>query len=1104
MKNKTLNFFFCLCLSFLCGIPLEAENRKDLRVIKNIGESIGLEFQGMTMKHILDRIEKNSDYHFFYKSEDIDFYIIKKDIQNSDIETMLNQLFDGTSIVYTIKGKDIVLKKEDNKIGSISIQQDNNQIIVKGQIIDETGNPIIGASVSEEGTTNGVVTGLDGDFSINVSPKSKLKVSFMGYLSKTIQLSKSKDFYQVMLVEDTKLLDEVVIVGYGTQKKANLTGSVETISSKKLENKPVTSLATALAGEAAGVTIQQTSGRPRAGQASIKIRGIGSWENSSPLILVDGIPMSMDDVIPSQVESITVLKDAASSAIYGSRAANGVVLITTKMGKKGEKNRIIYDGNFGVQRATRLPKSASSWQYAELYNQMMINDGKTPTYSAEKIERLRNGGNPDLNEANTDWYDELIKLGFQQMHQITVSGSSEKVLYSGSIGYTDQTGIIDNTSFKRYNARINSIIEVVKNLAIGLNLSYLQGVEKDANSDDAYRRLGRTYSYMPVKYSDGTWSYATAPTNPVRRVSGEYGSSKYTKDLTTVQIAPEYKVLESLTLKGLLGYTSQSTLNKQFDATVVYDAFEPAGQNAITEVSRNKQTDTRTTYKKLIVNATATYDNSFGNHAIGGLLGGSIERSDYSMNSASRMDFANNDLGEINAGDASTAAASGYSTRQALASLFGRVTYNYASRYLFEANMRYDGSSKFARGHRWGFFPSFSVGWRISEERFFESFKKYVDNFKIRASWGQLGNQNIGDYLSISTINAGGYYMFGNTIYSSYKENRMGNELITWETSTNTNLGFDMDLFASRLNIVFDWYVRDTKDILLSLPTPGLLGISGPVSNAGKVRNKGWELTLNWRDKIGKDFSYHIGFNLSDVKNKVLDLQGYKSPTENLTTRIEGQPIDAIYGWKTLGICETKEEYEKYKDIMKTYNPNWTIGDIIIEDRDGNKKIDADDKEIIGSGIPRYTYGISLGAEYKGFDLSVFFQGVGKADGYVTHEGIAPMGTNGARKDHFRDSFNPADPQSGKYYPRISSVGNEYNYGNMSHWVQDASFLRLKNLQLGYNFKLKKIERLRLYFSAENVFTITKFRTWDPETSIGTRGHYPNVATFSFGTNLTF
>lgn len=1063
-------------------------------------QDVSLDFKNAKVEKVLSAIKNQTKMGLVFSDQIVDVNrVVTIQMKDVALEDALKKILEGTNVTFEIKNNKIyLLEKAKNS-------SPGKKRVVKGIVLDAMGEPIIGASVFVKGTSNGTITDLNGGFLLELDNNAtNLQISYIGYKSQTINVS-GKNSINITMLEDSKALEEVVVVGYGTQKKVNLTGAVETVKSERIANKPVTSIVSALAGEAAGVTITQNSGQPGPNQGTVRVRGIGTWGDASPLVLVDGVSMSLNDVIPSEVESVSVLKDAASAAIYGSRAANGVILITTKKGKEGQLS-FTYSGNVGFQFATRVPKMATSWQYAELYNQMMSNEGKSSSlFPQDRIDRMKAGGDPDKLEGSTDWYDELLNSGaVQHSHQLGVNGGNDKITYMISAGYSNQDGVIPSTGYERYNLRINTTSKLTSWLKMDVNMAYLNSMKKEsaAGAAEAYRRAGRALPYMPVKFSDGTWSYSTAAINPVRYVTDDYGTASTHNDCMTLLIAPEVTLMKGLSVKGTFGYESNIYKAKTFNKTVEYGDFEPAGQSGIVDVSRNKQTDDWSQYRNLTANMTATFERTFGKHDVKAMVGGSLETFKWAQTKASRMDFPNNDFGEINAGDATTAAATGNSTYSALASAFGRVNYVYNERYLLEFTARYDGSSKFARGNRWGFFPSVSAGWRISEESFFEPLKNYIQNLKLRFSWGKLGNQNIGNYQYISTIGNGGNYLFGTTPIIGYAESVMGNSMITWESSKNLDFGVDFALFDNRLQASFDWYRRTTSDILLQLAAPSALGITPAMENAGEMENEGWDLTLNWRSSIGKDFKYNVGFNLSDVKNKVTDLRGYKSPTSNLTTKMEGEALNAIYGWETLGICENQEMYDKYASLMKTYNSKWGIGDIIIKDRKEDGKIDADDKTVIGNSIPRFTFGLNLGFEYKAFDFSCFFQGVGKADGYVTSEAIQAMGINSARKEHYEDTFNPENPKSGCYFPRVLS--SDYNYGNMSHWVQDASYIRLKNLQVGYTFKMKGINQLRVYASGQNLFTITKFRTWDPETAVGARGFYPNVAVYSMGVNLNF
>ncbi len=1073
--------------------------------------TVSLEMRNQTVKEVLDEIEEQSDFSFFFNIKHVDLQRrVSVVVDKSDIFKVLETVFAGTDVRYSVVDRKIILSTERPKV-----QQIKEEKKVTGVVKDQNGEPIIGANVSVKGTTLGTITGIDGDFVLDVPENVVIQVSYIGYVSQELR-SGGKNRLDIVLKEDTQALEEVVVVGYGVQKKVNLTGSVSSIKSEELERQPIVTMKDALAGLAPGLTVVKSSGQPGSSNPTITVRGVGTWKNAGPLVLVDGMSMSIADVLPNDIESISVLKDAASAAIYGSRAANGVILITTKKGKVG-KIQVNYNGNVGWQQATRQPKSATGWQYAELYNRAMLADGKalpdgtTLTFPQDMIDRMKDGtGNIDHNEANTDWYDELLQTALQHTHDLSVSGGNDRLQYVGTVGYAKQDGII-KSSYERYNTRLNTTANLADWLTLQSNIAYINDVSKESPGlGYAYYYAPRAYPNMPVQYSDGTWSFHSTPKNPVRMTTDDYGYQRYETDKLSLLFSPEIKLFDnSFFLKGVLGYESKTSYVDKFEKKVIYDAFEPAGQGENIFVARNTKTDTWYRNRNLTLSATANYVKSFGDHDINVLLGTSREQFRYNTTVASRKDFPTDDFEVIDPGDASTATASGNKTYDALVSVFGRVNYSYKDRYLFEANIRRDGSSKFARGHRWGTFPSFSAAWRISEESFFSPLKNTVQNLKLRASWGKLGNQSIDRYLSMSTYNvvpgSTRFYMFDGTVQTLMSESVMGNNIITWETSTNLNFGLDVNVLDNRLGFTFDWYNRDTDDILLSLEAPSLLGITPPISNAGKVRNRGWELTINWQDQINEDFSYNVNFMLSDVRNKILDMNGYKSPTSSLTTRIEGEPIDALFGWKTLGLADTEEKYEQYKEVMLTYNSNFSMGDIIIEDRDKDGKITEADKTIIGNQIPRYSFSLNLGFNYKAFDFSAMFQGVGKVDGFLGRDIIEPLGSQTAMEEHYYDSFDPSNPTTGKYYPRMT-MANRLNYANMSHWVQDASYLRLKNLQVGYTFKFGEkfpIERTRVYFSGSNLFTLTKYRVFDPENGLNTTS-FPNVRVYSIGASVTF
>lgn len=1055
----------------------------------------------MSIRTAFEEIEKQTGSIVAYNESMINVdEIIDIDIADKTATEAVQYIIKGKKLGYLVKDTYIIIVKDNQ---SKALQTYTGTI--RSQY---SGLPLAGASVFLKEYSRGAFSDYNGRFSIEAPQGSKILISFLGYEPQEIEMGTSFDI-KVKLVREDKLLNETVVVGYGLQKKSQISGATETVNFNKIAGKPVISLAEALTGETTGLTVMQPSNQPGYINTSMHIRGIGTWGNSSPLVLVDGIAINMFDVAPADVESVTILKDAASTAIYGSRAANGVILITTKKGNKG-KNTINYTANVGYQAPTRRPQTAESWQYAELYNQSMANNGKSSSlYPSDRIERMKEGGDPDRLEGNTNWFNELLKPALMQDHNLTLEGGSEDMQYLASVGYTQQEGVIAS-SYNRYTSRLNVNFNLRPWLKIAANISYINDKrsESSAGASNAYYKLLRTRPNVPVKFSDGTWSFDSAPTNPVRMVSEDYGMQYLRGDKTVLRIAPEISLLENWYINALFGYETKMFSRKRNEKKVQYDAFEPAKQSGNLFIPRNTQYAMRDQHRNMTASLTSSYESTYGKHYIKTLLGADLMSLKYEILEGSRSDFLNNDdLGDLNAGDPLTSTISGRSSYSSLASVFGRINYIYNDKYLFEVNLRYDGSSKFYKGNRWGIFPSLSAGWVVSEENFYASVKRYINFLKLRTSWGILGNQNIGDYLVDTSYNLGGSYIFNNSVESGYKENIMGNPAITWEKTRSSNIGIDFYAIGNKLSGSIDIYKKVTKDILLRLEAPAILGILPAMQNAGSVENTGWEVSLAWRGKIKEDFTYSVGASLADVRNKITDLKGYQSPTNNLTIRVEGSPIDAIYGWRTLGICKTKEQYEQYNDLMQAYDPQWDIGDLIIEDRDKNGKITSGDKTIIGNQIPRYTYSANLRIDYRNFDFYCLFQGVGKRDGFIGRDVIEPLGIFTAYKEHYTDSFNPLsyNPNMDAYYPRILGAEARYNYENFSHWVQDASYLRLKNIQLGYTFSFLKqgIKKLRLYFSGQNLFTITKYRIYDPENGLNTNS-YPNVAAYSLGANLTF
>lgn len=1095
MKITTIALFACIYTLF--ATEANSQNAK-----------VSIHAENFSLREIIREIEKQTDYLFVYDRNEVNVnQAVSLDATNESVSEVLNKIFTGTDVGYKIVGKNVTLiKNVDLSASNLIAQQSRKQIT--GTVTDERGEPIIGANVMEKGTTNGVITNIEGEFSLSVSENVILLISYVGFINQEVHV-KNQSSLQVVLKEDTQALDEVVVVGYGTQKKINLTGAVETIKAEQITSKPVTSVAQALTGEAAGVTVIQRSSKPGAYDESIRIRGVGTWGDASPLTLVDGIEMSLTKVNPSDIESISVLKDAASASIYGSRAGNGVIIVTTKKGGQDGKPIINFSTNWGVQSITRIMDKHNALDAARLEDKRLTDDNKSSTYG-DMIQKMQAGQwDPDHLLANTNWMDEIQRNALQQNHNVSISGGTKYTSYLLSLGYLNQESVIgDRTSFDRYNVRFNTQSKITDWLKIDANVAYLDTKGKDVivGVTDIVKQAMKMESFYPVKFSDGTWVRSGLAENPVRMAfTDDYGTYRNKNSNFSGLISPEISFF-GFTLKGTFAYEKDYYKADSFTKTVEYGEFTPAGESTPVQaagitVPENKKTDDWTTFERRTSNITLNYQKEFGYHDVNVLLGASREVYENENTKSSMSGFPNNDLDAIGAGTTKPIIEGGFGYN-AIASYFGRVNYSFMHKYLLEFSVRRDGSSKFSRGNRWGVFPSGSIGWRISEEQFFQPLRGFVDNLKFRGSYGKLGNNRISDYQFLSSIalNSGTGYIIGNdgNMQNMYYEYNMGNTDITWERLESTNIGLDLTVLNNRLNVTADYFNRTTKDILLTLEAPKTLGITPPMTNAAVVNNKGWELVLGWRDKI-KDFKYDVSFNISDVRNKVTDLRGYKAPTNNLTILREGDPINALFGWKVLDVCRTEADYEKYKNQMSTVNGKFQVGHLIYEDLTGDGKVDGEDKTVIGNQIPRYTFGLRLGAEYKNFDFSCFFQGVGKVDGYMMYEAVDLL----LSADN---TFSVQNPNT--EFPKLNDPSINTNTHYNSFWVEDASYVRLKNIQLGYTFtQLQKynVKNLRVFFSGENLATFTKYRGYDPESPVGMRGWmYPLVGVYSFGLNLTF
>ena len=983
-----------------------------------------------------------------------------------------------------------------NKVVEINDQQKQT---VKGTVKDANGDPIIGATVKVKGSTGGTVTDIDGKFTLDAPAGAELEVSSIGYLK---QIVKAKGNIAIVLKDDSQTLDELVVVGYGVQKKENLTGAVASMNAEKLATRPVSSLSSALAGEMAGVTAVQTSGAPGGQNASITVRGQNSVNAASPLVIVDGVPGSMNVINPAEIESVTVLKDAASAAIYGVQAANGVILITTKKGKTG-KTTVSYNATFSWSSLLSKLDLVDAYGYAYLYNEAYLNDhpGATKPFSDETVEKYRTGQLP-----STDWYKEaLTGSGFEHQHNLSLSGGNDKTTYNMYLGYLSQDGVTKDIDYNRINARMNITSQINKYITLGLNASGYRGTQQDAwaGYTQVIQGMSRSHPTDPVYDEDGNFKYVGVD-NPVAVQGRDKTGWKKTIDQEVFLIgSAEIKPIKDLSIKGVYSWRNWTQDQLGFKKTWGYGTYNSGQREGYV---RNYNYDYLT--GQILVN----YNKSFGDHNLGVLAG--MESYDVKSRfvTATRKGGGNNNLDEsLNTLDASSQKNTNGGTEMTRLSYFGRLQYNYAGKYLFEANVRRDASSRFPKDSRWGTFPAFSAGWRISEEAFMKNVD-WLSNLKLRLGWGKTGNEELKSsdlYPAVPTY-AYGSYMFGNSLYSTAYESRLVNDQLKWATVTNYELGIDAGFLNNKLTMELSVYKKKTNDMLLYLPLQGVIGLSAPAQNVGSVENRGFELVLGHNNRIGKDWSYNLSLNMGYNKNEIIDMAGTDGPidngyggTDDTQWNIEGYGVSSYYGYVADGLFRTEEELKK--GPLRTGNEK--LGDIRYKDLDDDGKITAADRKIIGNKMPKWTGGFNFRVGYKNFELSGLLQGAFDAKRYYNGEASYAFFNNASCLNKHWNRWSEENPNGN--FPRLS-LTSQTNYAFSSFWLQDASYVRLKNLTLAYTLPSEVISRIGLsfaqvYLTGENLFTISGLdKGLDPESGNSRGWSYSNVRKISCGLKLTF
>ncbi|HET8656437.1 MAG TPA: TonB-dependent receptor [Longimicrobiaceae bacterium] len=990
---------------------------------------------------------------------------------------------------------------------------------VTGTVTSTTGTPLSGAAVRVQGTGRGAVTGQDGKYVITGVPTGAhtLQASLLGYTEATQPITVGSgqavtaDF---QLAAKALQLEGLVAVGYGTQQRKDLTGAVAAVNTEELDKRPVANATEALQGMAPGLTVIDRGGRPGDAGTMFFIRGRGTLNSTSPLVLIDGVEGDLNAIDANDIASISVLKDAASAAIYGSRAANGVILVTTKRGKPTGDIQISYNGYYGIQGVETFPTPLGPRDYLELIDEAYVNAGLEPRYSQEYIDNTVKAVNGDpsvdpLKYPWTDWLDVVFNPAPIQNHTLSFRGGSDLATFSLSLNYMNQQGLIAQTAADRYSLRLNSDFHPTKKLDTGLDVALRRtsNIEPQNMGGVLWNMFHDAPPTTMAKYPDGTYGWGSTGNNPL--AYAEAWGRNTTKYLHgRVDAKADYQLLDGLTIRTLgsvqAGDYGYRSWRNQAD---FHDYWNPDIIDK--RISQNRLDDRKSNDSELYLRGLLEYKHAFGDHSLTAMAG--YEQTDHHWEEirAIRQGFYNNDLQEINVGDASQEDTWGTSNDWALRSGFGRLNYEYAGKYLFEANARYDGSSRFAKGHRYGFFPSLSAGWRISQEPFFKNHIGFIDDLKLRGSWGEMGNQDIsvnGNQLYYpywSLVSLGHDYVFGGQLVNGAAIDGLANRDISWESTTMSDLGLDAVMLNGRLSFTGDIYRKDTNNILQDLPIPGIIGLDAPVQNALSIRNTGWEATAGWSDLVG-GFNYSVNLNLAHNTNEVTDLAGTGPYISGWWLTQEGYPLGTIYGYKTCGLFQSQAEV----DAHATQAPQTGPGDICYVDQNNDNVVNNLDRVPLGSDMPALTYGSTWTAGWKGFDASVFFQGAWGVHYYIQGALVEGPFWENYTTTAWLDRWTPDNPNGRMPKPTLRLT---IDHQVSDWWVYDVSYVKVKNAQFGYTLphsvaRPLHASNLRLYVSGQNLLTWTKSpnAVLDPEAPSGRGNVYPPVRTVSVGVSASF
>lgn len=1118
MSKLTIRIMIVSQAIFTC---LASETDAQSKLLSDIQITLEEDFSDAPLITLISSIEDKTDFKFAYSTK----LINKKKV------SIKEGSYTMYSLMQIVSGQVGISVKRVNESIVLAALKDQRQLPIiddqvtlfekiSGQVLDETGQPLPGATIQVKGTVEGALTDLDGRFTLDVQSNSVLVISYVGFISQEVLVGTETEFL-ITLKLDVESLGEVVIVGYGVQKKINVTGSVETVESEELVRQPVFQTSQALAGLVPGLVATQSSGQPGADAATIRIRGIGTIGNGNdPLILVDGIQDNINGVDPSDIESISVLKDASASAIYGSRAANGVILITTKRGSSGQV-KATYSNYFGFQAITEQLNVVDGLTYIETRNLVSpgyYDDATVAAYQANQ----GTDAFPD-----TDWVSEFFsESGFQQYHNVSISGGTENALVAASFSYQDQDGNAPNFNFERINGRINTDFKLSDKFSATADINFRRSFRTSPSAGITALTTTGIYRTQPIydyMNDDGSWSSGWSGNNPIAaaRDGGLRDDvDNYFRGLFNLSYSPISDLKISVTYSPQFTDRDIKTFFRQYEW---FDNTDPglrsrvSGQSGVRPASGARLQQVNQSSFQDNFNAVATYQKSFSDHNFGALLGYEFLSYRWNQFGAERVGFDVQEFEQLDNGDPENQFNSGRATAYSLVSYFGRLNYNYKEKYLFEANLRSDASSRFAEENRTAYFPSFSVGWRVSEETFFPE-NNILTSLKLRGSWGQLGNQDVGSNfpytssisLSASTPVIGGIPRLGGA------QLVMANRDLKWETTETTNLAVDAQFFESRLSFTGEVYTRETDDILLGVTIQTSTGLEPAPQNAGSVKNTGWDLALGWRDNIG-DFSYGANFNLSNYRNEVTFLNGLDElpPSNDQITRL-GEAIGSIYGLKVLRFY-TEEDFNADGTLVDDVPTSFSAvrpGDYLYEDINNDGVINDDDRQVLGSALPRMNWGLDLYAAFKGFDFSISFLGVGKREvplkRFIGYPLINESAWSTLFEWHLDDYWTPENTEA-RFSRFEGGLNRTNNFRVNSRYVFDASYWRVRNITIGYTIPKAITDRVgitsfRVFVTGQNVFTSKDLPDGiDPLIPDNTQGvFYPVTAVYTTGLTINF